>query len=147
MSEQKVRCGERIREERERLGLKQNGLGVAPKTQRFYEIGERSPDAEYLGRFADIGADVLYIVTGRRSSGALDAECQALIDAYLAAPIPIRSAAMAVLGSVDTQPDVLIRSGEGETVVEVKRRPENKPGRKPVPSDEVERSSGKGNTQ
>lgn len=80
--EQSVRIGQRIREERERLGLKQDQLGVAPKTQRFYESGERSPDAEYLGRFAEAGADVLYVLTGQHAAGVLAPEEAALIDNY-----------------------------------------------------------------
>lgn len=74
--------GIRIRAERERLGLKQDALGVAPKTQRFYESGERSPDSEYLQAFAMLGADVLYILTGHRAVGALKPDEAALLDNY-----------------------------------------------------------------
>lgn len=77
-----VSIGDRIREERERLGLTQAQMGVAPKTQRFYESGERYPDAEYLARFAELGGDVQYIVTGKRSEGALVAEEERLVYAF-----------------------------------------------------------------
>lgn len=77
-----VILGERIREERLRLGLTQDQLGVAPKTQRFYESGERSPDAAYLARFAELGADVLYILTGERTVGELAPDEAALLDNY-----------------------------------------------------------------
>ena len=78
--------GIRIREERERLGLTQADLGVAPKTQRYYEIGERKPDTDYIERLAALGADVLYILTGRRDVTTLTREETALVDNYRAAP-------------------------------------------------------------
>ncbi|MDP3637149.1 MAG: helix-turn-helix transcriptional regulator [Azonexus sp.] len=74
--------GKRLRTERERLGLNQDALGVAPKTQRFYENGERSPDATYLEAFARLGADVGYILTGVRSTCVLAPDEAALLDNY-----------------------------------------------------------------
>lgn len=76
--------GDRIREERERLRLKQDELGVAPKTQRFYESGERCPDSDYLRAFAERGADVLYILTGKRAAGLLQPDEAVLLDNYRA---------------------------------------------------------------
>lgn len=90
--------GDRIRQERERLGLKQDALGVAPKTHRFYESGERSPDCEYLRIFASRGADICYILTGERSPDApLNPELQNLIEAYQASPLPLKRAVFGVL--------------------------------------------------
>lgn len=64
--------GARLLEERTRMGLNQTEFaargGVGKATQINYEKGERSPDASYLQAIADEGADVLYIVTGKRSS-------------------------------------------------------------------------------
>lgn len=74
--------GERLREERQRLGLTQDALGVTPQAQRRYEKGERSPDADYLSRFAQAGADVLYIVAGERSAAALSDEEVRLIEGF-----------------------------------------------------------------
>ncbi|WP_315807509.1 helix-turn-helix domain-containing protein [Pseudomonas sp. C9-3] len=63
--------GERLREERERLGLSQGSFGeiggVKANAQGNYEKGERSPDAAYLSAVEAAGVDVLYVVTGRRS--------------------------------------------------------------------------------
>ncbi|WP_162961855.1 helix-turn-helix domain-containing protein, partial [Pseudomonas aeruginosa] len=46
--------GERLKEERQRLGMSQTELaeqcGVSKNTQLAYEKGERSPDAAYLLR-------------------------------------------------------------------------------------------------
>lgn len=65
---------ERLREERERLGLSQTafaeGCGVKKLAQINYEKGERAPDAEYLMSASRLGADVTYILTGRRERPA-----------------------------------------------------------------------------
>lgn len=64
-----VSIGERLKEERERLGLSQPALIQGhPRSQVRYEKGERSPDANYLARVAEAGADVSYIVTGKRTA-------------------------------------------------------------------------------
>lgn len=61
---------ERLKEERTRLGLNQTQFGevggVRKETQSLYESGKRSPDADYLARIAQAGADVTYILTGVR---------------------------------------------------------------------------------
>ncbi len=62
--------GEKIREERERLGLSQTefgeAMGVTKKSQGLYERGEREPDGSYFQAAAAAGCDVLFILTGRR---------------------------------------------------------------------------------
>lgn len=72
--------GERLKEERVRLGFNQGDFaaigGVAKTSQFNYEKGERSPDAAYLSAVAAAGLDVLYVVTGERkreSSASLSA--------------------------------------------------------------------------
>lgn len=66
--------GERLIEERKRFGLSQSAFGeaggVQKRAQINYESGERRPDAAYLERLAEIGVDVLYVLTGRRSTAA-----------------------------------------------------------------------------
>lgn len=63
--------GDRLREERQRLGMNQAELGltggVQKQAQLKYEKGERSPDAIYLAAIAHAGVDVLYVLTGSRS--------------------------------------------------------------------------------
>lgn len=63
--------GERLREERTRIGLNQDDFskigGVNRNTQGSYEKNDRSPDATYLASVAIAGVDVLYVVTGQRS--------------------------------------------------------------------------------
>lgn len=69
-----VGIGERLKEERERIGLNQTEFaakaGASKNSQYNYEKGERSPDAAYLAAADEMGVDVLYVVTGRRTPEA-----------------------------------------------------------------------------
>lgn len=62
--------GDRLREERERLGMSQATFGelggVKANAQGNYEKGDRYPDAAYLAAVSEHGVDVLYVVTGER---------------------------------------------------------------------------------
>lgn len=66
---------DRLREERLRLDLVQPEMadlgGVGKQSQINYESGKRQPDADYLSRIAAAGADVAYILTGKRTVPAL----------------------------------------------------------------------------
>lgn len=66
-----VSIGERLREERERIGLNQTEFsevgGVTKKTQGLYEKGERSPTADYLASVGKIGVDISYVVEGNQT--------------------------------------------------------------------------------
>jgi transcriptional regulator with XRE-family HTH domain len=66
-----VDIGRRLREERERLAVTQADFAARVqcdrKSQVNYEAGARAPSADYLARAADIGVDVLYVVTGVRT--------------------------------------------------------------------------------
>lgn len=66
--------GERLRKERERLGLSQTALaevgGVGKTTQIKYEKGTSRPDTAYLSAVSDRGVDVLYVLKGKRSDTA-----------------------------------------------------------------------------
>jgi len=63
---------QRLREERERIGLSQRALGelanVSKNTQLAYETASSSIPLDYLLKLADHGVDVQYVVTGHRSS-------------------------------------------------------------------------------
>lgn len=81
--------GDRLRAERERLGLSQTEFAaradVTRKTLFGYESGERSPSADALAAWAMIGLDVLFVVTGSRSfepGPAITPEHRALIADY-----------------------------------------------------------------
>jgi transcriptional regulator with XRE-family HTH domain len=63
--------GERLKSERLRLGLSQARLGsaggVEVNAQGRYEKGIRIPRADYLASVANLGVDILFVVTGHRS--------------------------------------------------------------------------------
>nr|WP_256350882.1 helix-turn-helix transcriptional regulator [Pseudomonas veronii] len=65
--------GDRLRDERVRLNLKQEDLaqvgGVNRNTQGSYERGGRHPDTAYLTAVAALGVDIAYVVTGQRFLG------------------------------------------------------------------------------
>lgn len=79
--------GSRLKEERSRLEFSQEAFGevggVRKQAQLNYEKDERSPDANYLGAIAEIGADVQYIVTGQRQGHGIGESAihQAVLDA------------------------------------------------------------------
>ena len=78
--------GERLREERERLGLSQTDFaaigGLKKLAQISYEQDKRSPDGGYFAAIAAAGADVQYIITGERSDKPLPQREVALLDNY-----------------------------------------------------------------
>lgn len=63
--------GQRIREERKRLGYNQADFaalgGVGTRAQVHYESGERVPNLSYLEKIGAAGADTQYIISGERS--------------------------------------------------------------------------------
>jgi transcriptional regulator with XRE-family HTH domain len=108
-----MESGERLREERERLGLTQAELGeiaaVAKNTQHNYEKGVRSPDAAYLAAVAAAGVDVLYVVTGQRTprvEEGLSEREKAVLDNY-------RSLGEGDQAAVQRLTDALAQSGVG----------------------------------
>lgn len=62
--------GQRLRYERDRLGLSQADFaergGVRRTTQHIYESDTRVPDLNYLERVQEAGADLAYLVLGER---------------------------------------------------------------------------------
>ena len=70
--------GQRLREEREKIGLNQTAMGavggVRKQAQLKYENNESYPNAEYLAAVAKIGVDIQYVVLGIRSAQAINDE-------------------------------------------------------------------------
>lgn len=96
-----LNIGERLREERERLGFTQPAFGAIGGVQKLaqlkYEKGERYPAADYLAAVGKVGADVQYIITGTRSLEALTSDEIHLLERFRAAPIAVKAAAVAAL--------------------------------------------------
>lgn len=97
---------DRLIESRKALGLSQQALadhiGISARSQRNYESGERSPDADYLAALVGLGMDVLYILTGQGSGGvspgaALSPEEQTMLAYYRDASKEVRRAALGAL--------------------------------------------------
>lgn len=113
----------RLREERKRLGFANQAqlaaqLGISPSSVHNYESGKRSPDAEFLAAFAQLGADVLYIIQGQPSSSDLAPDERALLAAYRAMDARGKGA---VLGMVTgyTQPLAPSLTISGATIGQV----------------------------
>lgn len=91
--------GLRLKEERKRLGLTQEAMGVAcgvsKRTQIFYETDSVGASAAYLAAAHDLGADVTYLLTGKRER--LSLEDSELLATWRAAKPAARAAAIATL--------------------------------------------------
>jgi transcriptional regulator with XRE-family HTH domain len=102
-----IGIGSRLREERERMRLTQRAFGefggVEANAQGKYESGERAPKADYLAAVAAKGADVLYVLTGRREPIEADrrdpGESQ-LLAAYRQMPSQARTGLVLLAGGV-----------------------------------------------
>ncbi|MGB9669934.1 MAG: helix-turn-helix domain-containing protein [Halothiobacillaceae bacterium] len=91
--------GERLRAERDRLGLNQEAFGalggVNRNSQANYEKGSRTPDADYLASISESGVDVLFVVTGVRkpvSEGSLTEGEAEVLEHYRTMSEPDREA-------------------------------------------------------
>lgn len=98
---------ERIKNERKRLNFKSKELAELldchPVTQSHYETGKRIPDLEYLGRLANFGFDISYIITGKKGTDApLSLEESALLLLYRNASPAVRKSVMALFTSGTT---------------------------------------------
>ena len=92
---------DRLKEEREKIGLSQAQFGaLAGKTRKTifgYEAGDRMPDAGALAAWSRIGLDPLYVVTGQRSEAVLSPELSDLIALYQKAPLAVKAAVLRAL--------------------------------------------------
>lgn len=99
--------GERLKKDRERLGLQQGELaervGVTRSAQSRYESGERDPKTDYWAAASEHGIDVLYVLTGHRSQAStveLSREEETLLDNYRQSGEKGRAAARSVLDAL-----------------------------------------------
>ena len=67
-----VQIGKRLKEERMRIGVSQVDFSEACNSSRNallqWERGETTPNASGLAAMAALGVDVLYVITGQRST-------------------------------------------------------------------------------
>jgi transcriptional regulator with XRE-family HTH domain len=91
----------RLKEERKRLGLSQEqaakALSVSTRTIYTYENAKAAPPISVLLTLAQLGADIMYIITGEHESGRLPDTEQQLITSFRSAPAPVQAGIMAML--------------------------------------------------
>lgn len=94
--------GIRLKEERKRLGLTQEAMGlacgVAKRTQILFEQDAHLPGGAYFVAADELGVDVTYVLVGRRERLA-EADVD-LLDAWRTASPSARAAVMAALRGV-----------------------------------------------
>jgi transcriptional regulator with XRE-family HTH domain len=82
----KNEIGDRLRAERNRLGLSQESFaeigGVKKLAQISYEQGKTLPDAGYLYAVADLGVDVQFVVTGEHSELTISAQENKILNVF-----------------------------------------------------------------
>lgn len=109
--------GQRLKEERKRLGLSQEEFAaIAGVTRRPYaewETGKTSPKAEQLSALADKGVDVYYVLTGQRVATAttLTAREAALVDNYRASDEDAKKALEKTSAALAQSAEVMKKAG------------------------------------
>lgn len=96
-----MHIAERLKSERERLGYSQSEFaGIADATRKTvfnWESGSGSPSADVLAVWANVGLDVLYVITGDRSfvpPKKLSSEEETMLDYFKEASPAARKAAV-----------------------------------------------------
>lgn len=81
-------------EERIRLKLKSKDIaaftGIANQTQSNYELGKRSPDAQYLSKLTELGFDIRYVLTGLREELVLTPQEKTLLALFRHSPTEVQ---------------------------------------------------------
>ena len=117
--------GERLKEERERLGMTIPALaevaGAKKNTVIDWQKDLSSPPAAKLAALAEVGIDIQYIVVGVRSSVALATDERVVIDLYRSSSDELKKAVLNVLtgGGQSSKFNTVIHGDVGQrTVVE-----------------------------
>lgn len=100
--------GDRLREERKRLGLNQIDFadlgGVKKNAQLNYENGERKPDSDYLFALLKAGVDVIYVLTGERSATSLGNDENQLLTGYRSLDQRGKAGVLAMINGMNSVP-------------------------------------------
>lgn len=95
MTMEEKTAGDRVREERERLGLSQAAFsaigGASKRTQISWEGGRSSPTLDAMVAWAKIGVDVQYLATGLHQVASLTPDEEALLMRFRSAPDAVRA--------------------------------------------------------
>lgn len=111
----------RLKQERRRLRMNQTEFasagGVQKQAQFTYEKGLRYPDASYLARIAEVGVDVLYLLTGRTSDPAtlvLDPDEERLLAGYRELKAREKRGVLGLVAAIMGAPEGEENTGEAE---------------------------------
>ncbi|KVK71717.1 helix-turn-helix domain-containing protein [Burkholderia sp. MSMB1498] len=111
---------ERLREERQRLGLNQTDFaasgGVKRDAQQNYESGLRRPDSSYLEAVAALGVDVAYLLTGQRNASELSADEEVLLAGYRSLDAKGRAGVLGLIGGMTQQVPAAPKAAKTTTV-------------------------------
>ncbi|MGS0740458.1 helix-turn-helix domain-containing protein [Glaciimonas sp. GG7] len=106
-------CGERLREERDRLGFTQqemaDQMGVRREMSSKYERGQAAPGGDALEAFSVAGGDVQYVLTGQRSATALTPEEMELLSGYRGLDMRDRANLQGILKVIGTKTPIKSR--------------------------------------
>ena len=107
--------GDRLEEERSRLGLKKGQMAeaghVAPSTYTSYLQGDRIPDLNALVAWAEAGVDPLYVALGRRMPELLAPEEEMILSGYRRLDARGRAGVLGLIGGMQAPAGTSIRVG------------------------------------
>lgn len=107
--------GDRLEEERSRLGLKKGQMAeagnVAPSTYTSYLQGDRVPDLNALVAWAEAGVDPLYVALGRRMPDLLAPEEEMILSGYRRLDARGRAGVLGLIGGMQAPTATSIRVG------------------------------------
>lgn len=107
--------GDRLEEERSRLGLKKGQMAeagnVAPSTYTSYLQGDRIPDLNALVAWTEAGVDPLYVALGRRMPDLLAPEEEMVLSGYRRLDARGRAGVLALIGGMQPAGGTSIRVG------------------------------------
>ena len=112
--------GERLKEERKRLGLNQTDFaaagGVQKRAQVSYEQNERFPDVAYLMSIKDIGADICYLLKGEVCDSTLNKEETDLLVGFRGLDSRGKVGVIALMNGLTLEPVNSIRGDVGQII-------------------------------
>ncbi|MGB6054491.1 MAG: helix-turn-helix domain-containing protein [Burkholderiaceae bacterium] len=115
--------GERLRSERNRLGLNQDDFaalgGVKKRAQITYEQDERLPDAAYLQGVAGSGVDVLYVLIGETAVNAITSDEKELLLGYRLLDVRVKAGVLSMVNGFTvpgSSPSAVFKGDVGQVV-------------------------------
>lgn len=114
---------DRLKEERERIGLNQADFaargGASKHSQLDWEKGRATPNCAFMEAVAELGVDVRYVITGRRDytpPPPLSVDDQRVLQLFKLASPGVRRAALALLATGEL-PTAAPRRGEATVFI------------------------------